>query len=88
MTFLDKLPDDYILVVECYESRDRNKIHSYLDTNYPDLGHISMLLSEYPHDSMLFKECSSCDNQVFIDFDGHLKDQYYGFCRKCDNFTV
>jgi len=78
---LSKLQEDELLIIHCYDNRERGTIHAYLNGVYPNIGHIGTSLSCFPCDEKL-RKCKMCKRLITLQ--ETESKCYNGRCDMCD----
>lgn len=86
---ISNLKDDELLIIICTNSNERCILHSYLDSNYPEMGHVGVLLDNFSYDRSVCKKCYICDTLVPMKYyygsmENNQDENYSGWCDECN----
>lgn len=86
---ISNLKDDELLIIICTNSNERCILHSYLDSNYPEMGHVGVLLDNFSYDRSVCKKCYICDTLVPMKYyygfmENNIDEHYSGWCEECN----
>lgn len=87
---ISNLTNEKIIVIYCYESENRKKIHQYLENEHPTLTNASVRIDkpEFPYKITVKQQCYECEEYVKMDYHygyepNNIDEWYSGWCEKC-----
>lgn len=87
---ISNLKDDELLIIFCIDPNKRSILHTFLNENYPEIGHIGILLHHAPYEGSILMKCYQCSKLVPMTYhygimDNNEGEYYSGWCEECQH---